>query len=499
MQELARFFFRSQTAQAGIEEPQLIGIIAQYFRDTGGVEPPADRERAAQFLDFCADRAWLLSRKGDNDRGVRLFAFTHRTFMEYLAAEAIVRRADDIAAIAHQIINIFEKDPSSVLPDVMVQVADDKFDRGAELVLTRLLEVGRAKAHIYGDKFLYLCLRIVNSAPMSSTVTEFLPERILYYWKRIGSLHNSLESTTSLFELYRDPRRKLLKALSVEPSLTTSYDVDQLRYEICRRWARFARSPRIQSLEDTWTEDLTPHFQLIAAEPDRHVKEVRTFRGTYIPTVDETLIDFMLDHGWLQPGDEVQGKLVYPRFCVDGLKNDEQLPGSGMEAIKAILFGKSDPLAESRIYILKSLFEYVASYPRVGVREAETLDDVLWAQLVTLSREPTRPELQRYLLSNPQHGSIIVWLAFVMWEQRGGSHFIHDFLQDVWPDLKIEQLGKLRSKRLRRTIVEAKRDLAFLSQPILDSYGSIIEPWIRGKRLVDRWDEYDDDVSQASR
>jgi GTPase SAR1 family protein len=96
MQDLAHFFSRHEEAQAGIEEKQVRGLIATFFIDTAGVERYEATNRAAEFLDFCSNRAWLLTVKGVNDRGERLFGFTHRTFMEFYTAEAIVRNADSL-------------------------------------------------------------------------------------------------------------------------------------------------------------------------------------------------------------------------------------------------------------------------------------------------------------------------------------------------------------------------------------------------------------------
>jgi hypothetical protein len=60
MQEIATWFYRSQSAQAGLEEQQIRKVISLFLIDTAAVPKAAAEQRATTFLDFCADRAWLL-------------------------------------------------------------------------------------------------------------------------------------------------------------------------------------------------------------------------------------------------------------------------------------------------------------------------------------------------------------------------------------------------------------------------------------------------------
>ncbi|MFG2386878.1 hypothetical protein [Streptomyces avermitilis] len=64
MQEIALFFHKSQAAQAGVQEGQLRKLIATFFTATASVDEADARTRDQDFLDFCADRAWLLSYQG---------------------------------------------------------------------------------------------------------------------------------------------------------------------------------------------------------------------------------------------------------------------------------------------------------------------------------------------------------------------------------------------------------------------------------------------------
>src|SRR5829696_56708 len=109
-------------------------------RDVFGVINPEDRAR--QFLTFCAGRAWLLVKLGTRtSTGVPLYGFTHRTFYEYFSAKAIVRSEERSENVAFHIVNIFEKDASSVLPELLIQAKEEVTERGASKVFESVCDM----------------------------------------------------------------------------------------------------------------------------------------------------------------------------------------------------------------------------------------------------------------------------------------------------------------------------------------------------------------------
>ncbi len=207
MQELALFFYKSQTAQAGVQEKQLGKIIAQFFTATASVDEMDASNRAQDFLDFCADRAWLLTYQGTDDRDQRLFGFTHRTFMEYFAAEAIVRRSRSIDDIVGEITRAYEQDSSSVLADVIFQCADDKYDGGAREVVAGLMEKARGLGWKHASKYIPLCLRIMNAAPLPPASTNLIFDALFQHWSQ-SKPESDYVTAIAVFDLYRDPRNR---------------------------------------------------------------------------------------------------------------------------------------------------------------------------------------------------------------------------------------------------------------------------------------------------
>ncbi|MEW1995091.1 NACHT domain-containing protein [Streptomyces coelicoflavus] len=260
MQELALFFYRSQSAQGGVEERQLRRIITTFFTDTASVEPVEASRRAQDFLDFCADRAWLLTSQGTTDRGERLFGFTHRTFMEYFSAEAIVRRSRSLEEIVAEVAKAHEKDSSSVLADVIVQCADEKYDRGAEEIIAGLLDRTRSLGRVQASKYISLSLRILNSAPVPRAMTDSVFNGLFDYWER-SEVQTTEQSATALFDLYRDPRSRLCALLREE------LDDSNVAHSVAvvERWSRFCLAGDAMRFDPAWDENMREISALVYA------------------------------------------------------------------------------------------------------------------------------------------------------------------------------------------------------------------------------------------
>lgn len=138
MQQIAEWFLNTTSAQSGVEERQIAKIIADYMISDIGLLPDEAREAAKEFLDFCADRAWLLGSEGTNERNQRLYSFTHRTFLEFFASEAMAREAPSPEVVTGRIREAFEKDSTSLVPELLIQSYDVVRRRGGTHVFEEL-------------------------------------------------------------------------------------------------------------------------------------------------------------------------------------------------------------------------------------------------------------------------------------------------------------------------------------------------------------------------
>lgn len=486
MQELARFFYRSQSAQGGLEEQQLVKIIAIFFRDTASINPPEDQSRAQQFVDFCADRAWLLSAKGYSARGDRLFAFTHRTFMEYYAAECLVRIAQSVTEVADAIVGAFEADPSSVVPDVMVQAVDDKFDRGAEQVLKYLLERTRTVAG-YRDKYLSLCLRIVNSAPMSRAVSESLPRRISDFWRSMQGVDGSHESSTAFFELYRDPRTRMIEAAmkSLEDVETEGAALSRsFAVEVCSRWARFEAQGVATYFEPEWSESIGVVFDQIAKLYLRAVDAIKAQRQddddfpVSVEIIDPALADYLVATARVKRRDFDAALGLCPRLYVRTFTSAS--PGCVIETLrKGILSGASE-VSKSQ---LRSVDWFVKNTVKNPVRLADAqILDFVFQDLASYWPKASASEINSKLAGAQPLRDLALWIMFVTYEaEEYSTTYLHTWFDGVVGLKTLKRLFASRDAHLGLEGESLGRPLSDSEvRVLLESFGGWAYKWVVG-------------------
>ncbi|GJO27425.1 hypothetical protein NJB1507_33350 [Mycobacterium marinum] len=166
MQEIAHVVYNSPIAQGGVGEVQLVKILAQFLIDRGGYDAGDAETASRDFVEFCANRAWLLGSFGSDKRGQRIFGFTHRTFLEYFAAEAMTRRANGDDDVIEIIKTAYNRDRTSVVPELMIQAYDFRKENGGPTVLRKIAK---------GDVSSLLLLRLMAgvNVPFSLRSTVF--------------------------------------------------------------------------------------------------------------------------------------------------------------------------------------------------------------------------------------------------------------------------------------------------------------------------------------
>ncbi|MGV0037843.1 NACHT domain-containing protein [Mycobacterium colombiense] len=173
MQEIARWYYTSPAAQAGLDETVIRGMLKRILIDQSGFPESRAEEAAADFLEFCAGRAWLLGATGSNKRGERLFSFTHKTFSEYFAAEAFSRNAVNVGEICGRITSSFHDDSSSLLPELLIQSYGKHAAQGATRIIKELHERNAPTL---------LLLRLVEGALLPSHSRRLVFDQLLESW-----------------------------------------------------------------------------------------------------------------------------------------------------------------------------------------------------------------------------------------------------------------------------------------------------------------------------
>jgi len=328
--------------------------------------------------------------------------------MEFMAAEAMVRNAQDVGSIARQIQEVFYADPSSVIPDVMAQAVEDKFDRGAEKTLQILVDSGKAKTGAFADKLLALCLRIVNAAPMSRAVALGLPGLVMSYWSRVDFVDDTRDSSMALFDLYRDPRDRLLAAAKGEIPIkwkSEEFGASALNRALVKRWARISLLGRAELFDEEWASALRD--QVLTGK----IKD------------DYVVLDYLASLG-LATTSTNSRRGVRPALLLNVF--GERVPGSAIRALFAAFAQSGDMKAHERKILQTFKAGLPSARPDVQPAEAIAISRMLRNASSRLSVYCDE-HIESILGAEPAVRAILWWLLAMTFEISPDNPFLQAF------------------------------------------------------------------------
>jgi hypothetical protein len=194
LQYLAWWLFSREQAQAVVTERELV-LQASGFLHGRGFESEADaREAATEFVEFCRGRMWVFSDAGTTATGESLYAFTHRTFMEYFAAAYLAYNSDTPEQLARTLAPHIARRSWDVVAELSIQIKDRTSGNGARRIYAALLDGRRrspaARANILD--YLAICLRSVDPSPV---IVRRLTRQALASFFASGDAPNGKPST----------------------------------------------------------------------------------------------------------------------------------------------------------------------------------------------------------------------------------------------------------------------------------------------------------------
>jgi hypothetical protein len=164
LRNLAWRLFARDLPQPTITERALIDATARFLHGRGFESEDDARAAAGEFVEFCRGRMWVFTDAGSTAAGERLYAFTHRTFLEYFAAAQIAFSNDSPEQLADALIPYIGRGESWVVAELALQIKDRTSDRGAPRIYAALLRERRGQS-LVTLHFLALCLRSVDPSP----------------------------------------------------------------------------------------------------------------------------------------------------------------------------------------------------------------------------------------------------------------------------------------------------------------------------------------------
>jgi hypothetical protein len=119
-------------------------------------------------VEFSRGRMWVFSDTGTTAAGEKLYAFTHRTFLEYFAAAQLAYDSDTPEKLARTIAPHIARGEWAIVGELAVQIKDATSRAGATRIYEYLLAERRHRSYESRSntlQFLARCLRSVDPVP----------------------------------------------------------------------------------------------------------------------------------------------------------------------------------------------------------------------------------------------------------------------------------------------------------------------------------------------
>jgi hypothetical protein len=270
-----------------IEEPQLERIVRGVL-ERAGLDLTEAHSSAREFIAHCTGRAWILSAR-EATNGVRRLGFTHRTFYEFYYAEAQVREINrrnaigapqpspdslNMSPLARAVVEPFWNDPTSVVPELIIQAADDLMGDISESVLGELIRVSRHQGKERASDYVALAVRLLSAAGANAAAAKNVLEELAKTWK----LPHVLSSASNAYGM--SAFRSLLDIASGHRAIFGEMlESDRaLAFEFLRRYTRLAASQQTGMYSAFWG-DVATQFVHIPASGDRFVAWYQVSNG----------------------------------------------------------------------------------------------------------------------------------------------------------------------------------------------------------------------------
>jgi hypothetical protein len=179
LSHLAHWLFSTPALAGDATEPRLIEKTKEILWPRW-ISNSDDAERVARaVIEFCRDRAWVLSAIGSDEDSTQRYGFTHRTFLEYYTAVYIARECLSGKDLYELLANRLEDASWVVVAQIALQRLDESHDRAADGFLAALCESPTTgEAHVSELRFGCECLHYVVP---SSEATRHLARRVFEF------------------------------------------------------------------------------------------------------------------------------------------------------------------------------------------------------------------------------------------------------------------------------------------------------------------------------
>ena len=167
VRHLAYWLFTRGQEQPTVTESELLRETSAFLYEHGFEAHDQTSDAAEEFITFCRNRAWVFSDAGTTADGQRLYAFTHRTFLEYFAAAHLAAICDSPEELALALAPQIARQEWEVVAELAIQIKSSNSDRGAQRIYATLLNDGSQSLQDRSNilQFLARCIRFIEPPP----------------------------------------------------------------------------------------------------------------------------------------------------------------------------------------------------------------------------------------------------------------------------------------------------------------------------------------------
>jgi hypothetical protein len=139
LRHLASWIYASPDLQAGVSYTLAVAKTAGFLREQRFTDAVRADAAARDFIDFCRGRAWVFSDVGADAHDEDLFQFTHRTFLEFFAAEQLLNDLETTDQLYRKLRPKILRGEWEVVSELAVHMKQTARLGSADAILTRLL------------------------------------------------------------------------------------------------------------------------------------------------------------------------------------------------------------------------------------------------------------------------------------------------------------------------------------------------------------------------
>jgi hypothetical protein len=180
LRHLAYWIFTRPRAGTAVTERELVARTSVFLLERGFEQRAEADAAAAEFIQFCRGRAWVFTEAGVNSRGEALYAFTHRTFLEYFAAAHLAAVSDTPQRLTRRLAPRVARQQWDVVAELAVQIKDRTADRGAERIYTALLHDADGSEDERENTRAFLARCCAFAAPPPRILRELTQQAVTY-------------------------------------------------------------------------------------------------------------------------------------------------------------------------------------------------------------------------------------------------------------------------------------------------------------------------------